>query len=818
MPRPCPSLAIAAALLASSCSESPDAARHATVIRLVDQVGTATITSANKALSFAPFATDDYSTEAPYSRAYLDRAYLARSLKWVARTKAIPNAPLHPTFSVAQDGTDTLDLPRFHGLFEVIPVVGEPGPYRVSLRLEHAAPIRRTSLAVLELSQPPDEATTDDPDALWNLAFRNQSVRHRLRPPAGGHNRFRTFRAEFDPAPATRFLLVVAIALDVPIRLDQLVVTRLSRLTQIVAQNSTRDGLPVLSVASGKRGSNVREAIVVAAPATLVFPVQIPAGSRFSMAVTPVDRTNDDGATMRVDIVANGRSGSSLQSSGEFAASNPDWHDLSVDLDGGATGLFDGDDATLTITIGGEGLPEGFGVAVANPIIEPATEPAKEQGDRRAVETPDVIFISLDTVRADRLSPYGAPTQNTPNLDRLARESAVFERAFSTVPWTLASHASMFTGQLPEGHGLKSATNLTDGNVAGLAADFQAAGYKTAAVTAGGYVHSDFGFAEGFEEYGNQDPVIAPDPTTHERAWTDQASHRRLLQIVQEPRRRPLFLFVHTYVAHNYDAARSELVAVGGDADGGFDLRDELTNADVAGRLEIAKSWGDDPVAIARLRELYDATVHAADRLVGDIVLALEASGRLDRTILLIVSDHGEELFEHGRFGHGPSLAEEAIHVPLIVRGPGIKAARFAEVVSTVDLAPTLRDLLGMPKRAGDGRSLAGLLRGERLPPVGAISQRQEGDLSEASLRTRQSKLLLGSGPGASPRRLERFDDQGQPLPARASYDEGLVDRMEASLHRRLKTARDNAMPKRRQGLSKEREAELRELGYLGGG
>lgn len=519
---------------------------------------------------------------------------------------------------------------------------------------------------------------------------------------------------------------------------------------------------------------------------------------------------------------------------------------------------------SLTLRVRAEGpTPQTVGGARAlfcRPVLLSKDAVSRPLDERR----PDVVLISLDTVRADHLHAYGAEPDTSPNLTRLAPSTARFQDASSAAPWTLPSHVSMLSGLYPDRHGAHGPASRISPRTRLLADLLRAEGYETAAFTGGGYVNAEFGFARGFERYASVDPAWPPrdligDPNQAApnhgapsqggamAAMAHQTSRSRadLLDWIEDEPAAPRFLFVHTYAAHNYAAPADDLRAVGASEDDVAALaRAPIDAAAVAKILrdhegaradidaDIEADIEAETVAIRRRARLaYDATLRIADRLVGDIVTALERAGRLDQTLLIITSDHGEELFERGGIGHGQSLHQEQLHVPLLIRGPGVSAGVYDEVVSLVDLVPTVLDRLGLPATVGDGRSLAPLLRGAGIEPRAVLARGNRRNLVHRAIRGARRKLIAVDQTDGSVQRF-LFDLKDDPAETRSLYDEDgdAAQRMEHAMNGlvqalRARAAVDDAdsfgssrwiAPTEGAGLSDDLARELRELGYLG--
>jgi len=300
---------------------------------------------------------------------------------------------------------------------------------------------------------------------------------------------------------------------------------------------------------------------------------------------------------------------------------------------------------------------------------------------------PSVVLVSLDTLRADRVGPRPDGSTLTPRLDALAARGARFTHACSTSSWTLPAHVSIMTGQHPLVHGvLDSDRRIDPRNSSLLARRFRARGYATAAFTAGLFVDPRFGFGEGFDAYSVRDPCGIPRDAAAPEAARDaqvDATPRRAFSWLRRHADAPFFLFLHTYFVHEYE-----------------DAAHEGQDAERCALLECATAR--DPAAIAELARRYDACVREVDRdFVGPLLDLLDELRLGERTIVAVVSDHGEEFLEHGGFRHGLTLHDEVGAVALLLAGPGVpRGATIADPASLVDVAPTLARLSGLPADA----------------------------------------------------------------------------------------------------------------------
>lgn len=337
----------------------------------------------------------------------------------------------------------------------------------------------------------------------------------------------------------------------------------------------------------------------------------------------------------------------------------------------------------------------------------------------------DVVLISLDTLRADRLGSYGHRRATSPHLDAFAAEGVRFATAISQSPWTRPSHRSLFTGLHPISRGgLESPA---------LAWVFWLDGYRTRAVTGGGQIDDRFGFHDGFERYEVKD-------------WLHDQSE--VLAHLEAGRDRRDFLFLHTFEIHDpythHEIARAE----GLDPGRIEDAFDEALWRQWNHRLSEAEQ--------AYVEALYDGGIAHTDRRLGLFFGELEKRGLLERTIVVVTSDHGEELFDHGGWRHGNALYEHQVHVPLIFHLPEELEEELAErviedQVRLIDVYPTLLDLAGIELgHEIQGRSLRPFLEGRPLAPAPALSENTNARRYERkSLRTGRLKLIHSYPRGA---------------------------------------------------------------------
>ncbi len=309
----------------------------------------------------------------------------------------------------------------------------------------------------------------------------------------------------------------------------------------------------------------------------------------------------------------------------------------------------------------------------------------------------DLVVVSIDTLRADHLPSYGYPRETAPFVASLAARGTLFERAVASAPSTTPSHMTLLTSLEPSVHGLlgnESLAVLPPGATT-LAEALRAEGFATAAVTEGGGLALQLGFERGFDAW-IENPVPIPHRPGRQSPLSFDAGRDWLLAHGD----RRTFLFLHTYEVHGPYRAPDAYAALFPTTPPGLE---------------------PDPRLRPHQRPvLYDREIRFVDDELRRLFAGLDAEGRLARSVVALTSDHGEEFLEHGWIGHGATLPEEVLRVPLLVLGPAIAPGRrVGAPVGLVDLAPTLLELLGArPLPGAMGQSFAALLR-ERAPAPG---------------------------------------------------------------------------------------------------
>ncbi|MCK6445069.1 MAG: sulfatase-like hydrolase/transferase [Planctomycetes bacterium] len=460
----------------------------------------------------------------------------------------------------------------------------------------------------------------------------------------------------------------------------------------------------------------------------------------------------------------------------------------------------------------------------------------------------NVVLISIDTLRADALGAYGESRPTSPTFDAFARDAVVFERALSPAGVTAPAHMSILTSLAPTVHRISNANFFLDG-VAGadkpeyarfrldprvptLAQLLANAGYRTGAFVGGGNLNGETGFGSGFETFddsadngmnGNRERLF--DPT-------------RALEWIEAHRDGPFFAFLHTYVPHSpylppppWDRAFDPDYAGPIPTDRAAFYRQASENYAVRFQRYWGKLDRGDPREVEHLRRAYAGDVRYADDALKTLLDALARLELDERTLVIVLSDHGEEFQEHGGFEHPGRLYVEHTHVPLVFRMPGRAPQRVAAQVSTLDVLPTVLELVGLSVPATvQGTSLVELFDGEGAdrPVVSEHVTAWTTNTPDGSpapveatytLRT-ESWTYLWSNQGREREELyDRRTDPGERVDVHADPAHAAVlERLRAAMLRHREAC--GALARRFDGresadLGAETVDELRALGYV---
>lgn len=323
----------------------------------------------------------------------------------------------------------------------------------------------------------------------------------------------------------------------------------------------------------------------------------------------------------------------------------------------------------------------GLGLAVAAALAAVCLRPR---------ERINLVLVTLDTTRADRLGCYGYGPALTPNLDGLAERGVVFENAYATCPLTFPSHSTMFTGLTPREHGIHhNVVGELDPQIPTLTELLRARGYETGGFVGAFVLNRRFGLNRGFLHYDDATGAEI-DPIHVYRRRSGQLVVDAALDWLKGRTGRPFFCWVHLFDPHAPYKTHEEL---------------------------FGEQFTPRP---------YDAGIAFVDRQIGRIVDFLDRHKLADRTLIVVTGDHGEGLGDHEELEHGHMLYNSTLRVPLLMTHPSLckRGHRVTQAVSLVDLLPTLQECLGLRALRGlSGRSLRGALRGDAVPPGGCYGE-----------------------------------------------------------------------------------------------
>lgn len=306
----------------------------------------------------------------------------------------------------------------------------------------------------------------------------------------------------------------------------------------------------------------------------------------------------------------------------------------------------------------------------------------------------NVVLIVVDTLRSDHLPSYGYSRNTAPFLSEVAKGGAQFD-AVSPTSWTKPAVASILTGLHPVRHQACGRMDVLPASVPALAAILAANGYKTIAFSSNSWISRDFGMDRGFEEFS---VMLSPNPTETTRDAPEV--NKVVLPAIHLFTKQPFFLYVHYTDPHS---PYRPLVTWDGQPIPPA-LKDGLTTDQLDGTSAIERP----PDQVQKAIDLYDGEIRQTDNAIAELIGALKKSLLLRNTLVIVTADHGEELQDHGRFGHGQTLLGEVTRVPMIISGPGIPPGTRTGLASLMDIAPTVLDYLNIdtPDGTFDGTSI----------------------------------------------------------------------------------------------------------------
>lgn len=417
----------------------------------------------------------------------------------------------------------------------------------------------------------------------------------------------------------------------------------------------------------------------------------------------------------------------------------------------------------------------------------------------------NLVLVSLDTLRADRLGLYGYARDTSPRLDAWSEDVFVFERAHSAANATAGAHHALFQSR-------PASVAFADRTAPSLASVLEASGYRTAGFSDGGTMARAMGFAHGFDHYDDGNKGLV-DSLPKALAFLDEAASEK----------EPFYLFVHSFDVHlPYDPPPPHDTQFSPDYEG------RVTGPATLPLLRGVRRIFDQqnlPEAVelneaerAQVNALYDGEIAKTDALLARLLERIDQADLRDDTLVAIVSDHGEEFWEHGSVLHSHTLFQELVHVPWILRVPGWRgeARRVSERVSMLDVLPTLLELLSLsPPDTARGRSLVPLMRGEMMDPAAILAEGRPYGRNQQMVLAGRFKLIRNLRTG----RTMLFDLDADPAETR-----DLSQRHPAARHK-LVSVLDRELPRdarpeddplnQPQELDAELQQRLRELGYI---
>ncbi|MBU0755527.1 MAG: sulfatase [Planctomycetes bacterium] len=308
---------------------------------------------------------------------------------------------------------------------------------------------------------------------------------------------------------------------------------------------------------------------------------------------------------------------------------------------------------------------------------------------------PDIVIVVMDTLRRDHMSAYGYHRDTTPFLCELSAQSRVYDQAYSVSCWTPPGHASLFTGMYPIAHGVTQEHWMLEDDARTLAEVLGENGYRTVGIAENPMLSTAFHFNQGFEAFHE----------IWQEAGQQQAGEQTLTRVRgildNIPETEPLFMFVNLNTAHKpYNAAKQFTGRFTNDRS--IKLESYDRKRFYLGEVTYSEEEHN------HLKDLYDAEVLYVDYQIREIVGALKAGGRWDRTLLVVTADHGENFGDHGHVGHSFSLYESTIKIPLIIRYPSrfTPGSRDGDPTQIIDIFPTLVNLLGIKDISSQGTDL----------------------------------------------------------------------------------------------------------------
>lgn len=626
------------------------------------------------------------------------------------------------------------------------------------------------------------------------------------------------FAASCSRAPSLPPVVAEKAAFDFQMRFDEAAVSRPAESAAAPSSGYLFVGTKKAQLAEGGN----RPAVILPPPAEATYEVAVPNAEcvlRFSLGVGFDSKVEP--ATVRFEVALDGAPALAEElaqkrkdpTGADWAV---DWKECEIPLSAHRNRRVKVTFKTSLAAGPAAGVRAGFAIAR---LIRKTEVPRLPEGDGAW----NVVVALVDTTRADHLSAYGYARPTSPHLEKLAKDGVLYTNAISQASWTWPATTSILTSRYPHAHGILDAERCyLDDSIETVSEAFQAKGYSTYAISANALICEAQNFNQGFETFVEGFRWPADRVTDDFLAWLDRNE------------KHAFFAYLHYMDPHHpYTPPEKARQAVAPEM---FDADDQealLRVKDGQRNMREVQKLRDDR---AHVVALYDAEIRHWDDQFERLVESLRARGVLDRTIIVVTSDHGEEFWEHGHIGHAKTLYQELIRVPLVVYAPRLaKPARVDGLVETIDIFPTLGEMAGLDvPRDVQGRRLPGLsgVRPPERPRDEAYSTTElawiESDDPEQKMEFRSQEALLGPSrmklirqqerPGEPARRELLFDlakDPGETTNVAAENGALVTEvarKIEAWVSENSKFAPDTG------SLKGAGNAALQAMGYIGGG
>lgn len=573
--------------------------------------------------------------------------------------------------------------------------------------------------------------------------------------------------------------------------------------------------------ALGKR-DEYRNAIYVHSPSAVVFPLTAPVNAHLHLGMGITDK----GSPVKFRVSVEGASGDIFSKTLDRA---DQWEDADVDLS-----RWSGH--TIKLQLRTESSQAGDVALWANPLL---TTPAKKT-------RPNILIYTIDTLRADHANLYGYARDTTPFLKKLGASGVVFEDCQAQATWTKSSIASLMTSLYSFTHGIISDADIIPRGASTLAEQLRAAGYVTGSIVSSPFVGRATGLERGFD-YLLEYPVVSRqvNPQT-DRATDSAALNRVVFPWLDRHHDEPLFLYAHAMDPHApYEPpppfegmfANPQSTAAFNREYSSFRTNHEYGGGAVISPAICRKAGVDPDSFIRQAVDRYDGEILHNDHSLELLVGKLKQLGILDNTLIILLSDHGEEFWDHGWTAHGHTVYQELTHTLLLMWNPALLPTlrRVSEPVQLIDVMPTVLDLLGLKTPpVVEGQSLAPLARGQAFKRRGLVVSSRfaavhlEGLVPEnavddfAIIDARWKFIYRNKAAKAGVKKVELYDrmaDRSECCDVSAQHSHE-VEEMISTLAQWIEAqnkVRSIVGHSGRSQLDQQTLEHLRSLGYLGG-